>query len=246
MKSLDPLIEELKKDYDDIYYTIIGDADGELVQEFIFREITKKEYNDLLDIYAENNPVLQEEVCRVCTLYPAYDFTQGLGGTAESLSNMIIEASGLMDGQAISILEKHREEMQLFDYQVECIIHEAFPNIPLEEISNWTIKKTLYYFSRAEWVLENLKDVHMGRSEAMQQQQEEYDHQYVFDQQGQESYEKENIREGELSEEELMAVLAQSEAQQGRRVTTQTESDLSRLPEVSYFKHKDDVIGDFS
>ena len=49
--------------------------------------------------------------------------------------------------------------MEQFDNQITCIIHEAFPNLDVEEIENWGMAKTAKYLSRAEWKLNVLRQI---------------------------------------------------------------------------------------
>lgn len=49
-----------------------------------------------------------------------------------------------------NLIEAYREEMELLDTQMTCIISEAFPNYKLEEIEEWDMIKFCKMYSRAE------------------------------------------------------------------------------------------------
>lgn len=247
--ALQHQIEKWKQQYRDVYQIEISDREQEFTYTFIYRNIGRKEYNQLLLQY-ENQAELQEAVCKTCVLHPEYDFSKGIAGIAETLSNTIIHTSHLLEGEAQALLQQYREEMHYMDYQVDCIIHEAFPHIPLEEISNWTMDKTMYYLSRAEWILVNLRGVPLQYVEdpavAQQQDTEKEQYQYNFtnqQQQSQSESEEKPQKEGMLSEQELMAMIAEKEAEHGRTINPNTNLDI--LPELNWFKAEEEVTGDF-
>lgn len=126
---------------------------------FIFRPLGRLEYAEIaLEELDEGE--MQEAICQESVLYPKdYDFTKGLAGIPEVLSENILDASGLKQGQIFDILMDYREEMDNFDFQIDSIIHEVYPEYAIEEIESWPVRKTLYYYSRAEWVMRNVRHV---------------------------------------------------------------------------------------
>lgn len=142
-----------KKKYENIYR-----LDFEEVS-FIFRPLGRLEYAEIaLEELGEAE--MQETVCRAAILYPTdYDYESGLAGIPEVLSENILDASGLKQGQIFDILMDYRDEMDNFDFQIDSIIHEVYPEYKIEEIESWPVRKTLYYYSRAEWVMRNVRHV---------------------------------------------------------------------------------------
>lgn len=252
-------IIEWKKQYSELYTIDILDY------TFVFRPIGREEYKQII-IENVDLGVFQELLCARVVIYPKdYDFTTGLAGIAEVLSDAILKASGLLPGQSFELLQQYREEMENFDYQVDCVIHEAFPEFTLEEISTWSPKKTMYYLSRAEWILQNLKGVQIAyfdenQKQAMQQQEQVMQQtQQVqpqapqpreirkelteFQQPEKPKQKPNNIPSGPVqSEEEVLAMLAST----GMKVSnpiTDIGSDV--LPELNWFSYKDELTGEF-
>ncbi|MEW6770007.1 MAG: hypothetical protein AB1330_01255 [Bacillota bacterium] len=153
-------IAEWQAQYGRLGHTEIGR------EEFLWRLLTRAEYRVLME--ADLSPEEKEEwVCSCCTLYPpGYDFTNCLGGVPTTLAREILKESGFSyDGNpnplGREMLERFREEMSYFENQVDCIIIEAFPYLRLEEVAAWTVEKTMYYYSRAEWVLSQLRGIQL-------------------------------------------------------------------------------------
>lgn len=150
--QLDNLLMEWKEKHEDLFQLELSDY------SFVFRVLNRQEYQEMAYVAADECE-LQEMICEVAVLYPPYDFRNGLGGIASALSTHIMDQSFLREGQAKDLLSYFRAEMTQFDAQCDCLIHEAFPNFTLEEISTWTVKKTLYYLSRAEFIVRNLRGI---------------------------------------------------------------------------------------
>lgn len=180
MIDIDQVLE-WKQSYEAIYQTTILD------QRFIYRTIGREEYKQiiLMDLGLGE---FQEAICHTAILYPQeFDFSKGIAGIAEIISDNILDVSGLQLNQAGELLSDFREEMYNFDYQADVIIHEAFQEFSLEQIATWSIRKTMYYLSRAEWILTNLKGVPLQYLEdaTMQQYLEEQEAQQQPQQQPQ-------------------------------------------------------------
>lgn len=137
-------------------------------QEYIFRGMSRAEYKKAMDWY-EDDYERAEYVCRTCVLYPTIeDYSDEIyAGIPEVLVNEVLKESGLTLGvkemdYEIAIRE---QEMQRFDNQVSCVIKEAFPEIPIEEIENWQFQKVLWYYVRAKWMLETFHGISLEREE---------------------------------------------------------------------------------
>lgn len=160
LNSLDikDLLFELEERYkcDISIYRILDDI-------FFLRPLGRKEYADLCE--NENLSELEKEdiVCQACVVWPEdYDFEDSPAGVATELSKAILKISYLdnIDNRS-KVLYFYRNEMRKLDNQVTCMIHEAFPNIDIEEIENWGVEKTAQYMSKAEWILVNLRGLNM-------------------------------------------------------------------------------------
>ncbi|CDQ41809.1 hypothetical protein [Virgibacillus salexigens] len=240
------LVHEWKEKYANIYEINIGDEEKELDLNFIYREIGRQEYNQALINFQDDITKLQEHVCNLCVLHPKYDFSSGPAGVAESLSNNIIQTSNLMEGQAEVLLQHYREEMLHFDFQVDCIIHEAFPSLSIEEISNWPINKSMYYLSRAEYILKELKGVPLQFTQEEQNPaQQNYQYNFTNETDTSQSLSKEKGENGELSEAEVIAMLEENEAKNGRYINYNPNEELDIIPELSWFKAEEELKGDF-
>lgn len=153
----------LKTQHKDLFAITLLLEEGE--QEFIFRPIGREEYRLVLEEYEYHKDLseFQEALCQFSVVYPAdYQFHLGVGGVAELLSDAILDMSGLFEQQGLELLVENRTNMQNFDYQIECIIHEAFPEHSLDEIGSWDMRKTMYYYARAEWILVNLRGIELS------------------------------------------------------------------------------------
>ena len=151
-------IKKWKKEHGDIYMIGINGEDEDAPQAFIFRTLGREEYKYLFLHFINDMAEFQERVCEIATLYPKnYDFPNGVAGVPETLSNMILDSSGFAEGQALQLLAQYREQMYEYDFQVDCMIHEAFPEISIEEIQMWNNHKTMYYLSRAEFILAGIR-----------------------------------------------------------------------------------------
>ncbi|MFE9081899.1 hypothetical protein [Bacillus mobilis] len=242
---------EWKQQFGDIYQLDI------LEQTYIFRALGREEYKEIILMDLDLGE-FQEIICSQVVIYPyEYDYSTGVAGIAEILSDVILEVSGLHLNQAKELLDEYREEMLNYDYQVDCMIHEAFPEYPIETIAAWPVRKTMYYLSRAEWILQNLKGVilesvnetiarEMQRhnqpiDEEMLQQEIHKQEQVILQQKNNQNDEKILFEDDMGSEEGVLAMLAQS----GTKVTTPTTDFEELHPELGWFKHQDELKGEF-
>jgi hypothetical protein len=248
-EQLQRQILQWKRKYPELYQLTIADEEEEFCYMFIFRAIGREEYKQLLE---ENLELcdFQERICKEAVLYPeGYDFSQGLAGIAEVLSNAIIDVSGLHSQQAQQLLEKYRQEMNILDYQADCIIHEAFPEFSLEEIQSWSVRKLMYYLSRAEWILMNLRGVPIVPATETQPSPSSY--QYTFTKESTNTHPSPSSSAStpkdpnQLTEQEVLAMLAENEAKYGRKINWQGNSMDDMFPELAWFKHDEELRGEF-
>jgi hypothetical protein len=255
-----------KQEFGELYQMQIHD------QHFIFRPLGREEYKHIVIMDLDLGD-FQEAICFQAMIYPSdYDYAKGIAGIAEVMSDAILDASGLHMGQAKILLDDFRAEMWNYDYQVDCMIHEAFPEYTLEEIATWPIRKTMYYLSRAEWILQTLKGVPLQMiDESIQEelQMQEQGQQPPQPQQPpeppqpqappQRPIRKELIEAPEIkeqpkpqqqqapeggiqSEEELLAMLTGAGAKVSKPIT---DLDKEQKPELNWFGYMDELTGEF-
>ena len=252
-------ILEWKQAYGEIFQMQIQE------EHYIFKAIGREEYKQIILMNLTLGE-FQEALCFNTVIYPTeYDFSNGIAGIAEVLSDAILDASGLHEGQSLELISSYREEMENFDYQVDCMIHEAFPEYSLEEISNWPVRKTMFYLSRAEWILTYLKGAPIDIYGSIQQEEQQEPNQQQQPQPQREMPQPPPQREirrelieapeevkpkpvqspppegGIQSEEELLAMLEGSGAK-----VSKPSSDMNEVkPELNWFSYMDDLQGDF-
>ena len=236
-------------------------------QHFIFRALGREEYKQIIMMDLDLGE-FQEALCFNAIIYPQeYDYSRGIAGIAEVLSDSILDAAGLHEGQAKELLDGFREEMFNYDYQVDALIHEAFPEFALEEISTWSVRRTMFYLSRAEWILRNLKGVNLMSADEEAEYQQMLEEQAAMQQQQQEQAKKppgqrqirrelvegpqeeepkpqpqQPVPEGGIqTEEELLAMLSGSGAKVAKPATDMNDVK----PELNWFQYMDELKGDF-
>lgn len=152
-------IVELKREHKDIFVINIKGL------EFVFRPLTKFEYFE----YILNNPgvkdvCLAEKIAEICVLYPKeYNFKDpDYAGIPDVLFEEIKEVSGFTNNELLKAKASEYRSIIAndFDKQMENIIMTAFPYVTLEEIRGWDMYKLLDYFTRAEWIIQNLMPMH--------------------------------------------------------------------------------------
>lgn len=256
-------IDKLKAEFETVYQIVIGK------QTFIFRPLGRIEYAEIVVQDLELG-LFQEEICTKATLYPInYDFSIGLGGTAETLSDQILDASGLHEGQIFDILMDYRLEMDNFDFQIDSIIHEVYPEYPIEEIERWPIRKTLYYYSRAEWVLRNVRGVQAEtfflldelikrRVESLNGETEQTTEDTNIDTNEKEALINEFTQpepvpvetkpepsDDAKEQERRMLELMRTEAASRGMTIGEVQTDIGKLPEQKWFLHDEELTGDY-
>ena len=149
------LYYEYREKYPHVFVFRVCDYD------FIFRALGRKEWREILDNDQFSDFAKEEIICETCTLYPEnFDFSSCEAGVPTELMKLIVKYSYLDSGAARrTILNHYRNEMFDLDNQITCVIAEAFPNFSLEEIEEWDVESAMKYFSRAEWMLHNLRNI---------------------------------------------------------------------------------------
>jgi len=154
MQKLQNIIYKLKKEYDDIFYIEI---EGE---DFIFRPLTRFEYEELLVKRELREDILSEVVCDIAILYPEeYDFNNPhIAGAPESLCNQIVYYSAFDDPDYIDqILAEKKEELNNNVFtMMENVIAVAFPNINVNDIKDMNAYEVIDYYARASWIVRNM------------------------------------------------------------------------------------------
>lgn len=151
-------VEAWKDEYQAVFVAEINDI------WFAFRSLSRAEFRKAMDYY-EDDFDRAEYVCRLCVLDPSdFDFSgDDYAGVPETLAQMILKESGFVEGsgKVKELLGKYEKEMESFEHQIGCVIAEAFPRYTLEEIDEWSVEKSLWYFTRAKWMLKTLRGVEL-------------------------------------------------------------------------------------
>lgn len=258
------IIDEFKSKYDEVFEIEILD------QKFIFRSLGRTEYATIA-IRELDLGEYQEEICKAATLYPFnYNFSIGKAGIAECLSDAIIDATGAHEGQIFDILIDHRMEMQNFDFQLDSIIHEVYPEFPITEIEKWSIRKTLYYYSRAEWVMRNIRGIqtetfflldNMIEERLKMLYPEEFEDENTEEQVSDEDGNKNILDEFKIKDEvnslekdkeeidlkeqerQMLALMQQEAASRGMQIGSIQKNLDKNIPESKWFEYEDDLKG---
>lgn len=156
-------IEEWKEQYfGSVFVSEIKDI------EFIWRGLTKAEFKKAQEWFTDDFD-RAEYVCKTCVLYPEVEDwgTDIPAGIPEALTLDILRESGFTSttAEVDARIAKYEQEMLTFDNQITCVVKEAFPDIPIEEIENWQFDKILWYYSRAKWILETLRGIKLEKQE---------------------------------------------------------------------------------
>lgn len=238
-------LDYLKSIYESIFQIEVLD------HVFVFRALGREEYREIMDQQMDLGS-FQEAICFTGNIFPNdYDFTEGIAGVAELLADLILDASGLHGKQGKEILDEHRMEMENFDFQVDCMIHEAFPEFSLEEIATWPLRKSLFYLSRAEWILTNLRGVSIIPFEELERQEEQQAQPPQPEATPEESVsfvkEKGNdfSEAPQLSEAQVMAMLQQEANAKGQSIGNPKTNMNDMFPELNWFKHEEELTGEF-
>lgn len=136
--------------------------------QIIWRGLSRGEFRKIVATY-DDEFERAEHVTRLCVLDPQIeDWSNEIyAGVPEILAQNILRESGFSedDTKIERLIAEYDAEMQSFDNQVSCIIKEAFSDISLEEIENWPLEKTMWYFSRAKWSLATFRQLTLEKEE---------------------------------------------------------------------------------
>lgn len=143
--------------------------------EFVFRTLSKKEYNVILNLCTEEIEI-ENSVCQMALVYPEnYQFAHGKGLIPKTVSPEILYHSGFVDPSVV--INKYNSEKDIvassFEEQCKAIIALAYPKYSFEEMSEWSWDKLAKIASRAEFALNlvhscNIKFVSQVNNEEQQ------------------------------------------------------------------------------
>lgn len=166
MKISDSKRNQLELDFDAIlkdliaqYGTIfLASIDG---MNFIYKPLSRKDYKAIVENTELSIIEKEDEVCAATILWPEdIDWDEVEAGIPTKLYEEILTNSFLDSAESIAhLIDIYREELELLDTQMGCIISEAFPNYDIEDIETWDMIKFCKIFSRAEWKLKNLRKI---------------------------------------------------------------------------------------
>lgn len=166
MKISDSKRNQLELDFDAIlkdliaqYGTIfLASIDG---MNFIYKPLSRKDYKAIVENTELSIIEKEDEVCAATILWPEdIDWDEVEAGIPTKLYEEILTNSFLDSAESIAyLIDVYREELELLDTQMGCIISEAFPNYDIEDIETWDMIKFCKIFSRAEWKLKNLRKI---------------------------------------------------------------------------------------
>lgn len=162
-------VEIWYEEYGEIYTAEVNDT------IFIFRGVSKAEFDKSFKLYPDPQD-REEYICRTCVLEPhiedySLEIFAGIPGV---LCQMILEESGYTsDPTKVNMLIKeYEDELSNPQQRIPLIIKEVFQEYTLEEIEHWPLERTIYYYTRANWVLQNLRGVILMSEEEEKQQLE--------------------------------------------------------------------------
>lgn len=152
--DLTELLIKFREKYRNVYMYQIGD------DVFFYRPLSRAEYKTLFESGTVTDLDREDLIVSTCLLYPEnFDMNNCAAGLITELAEQIMKNSFLTADAQTRILSYYRKDMADVDNQITCIIHEAFPTIDIEDMENWGVEQTLKYFSRAEWILHNIRGV---------------------------------------------------------------------------------------
>lgn len=163
VKEIKVQIQEWKEVHGEIHITEFDDE-----MSFVWRALTKKEFNAAMDDY-EDEYERAEYVCQVCVLDPVgIDYSDDmLAGIPEVLTENILLISGFSNDtkEMEMTMNKYEKDMDLFSNQISCVIVEVFPHLDIKDVEDWNLKKMLWYYSRAKWILGSLRGIELKRDD---------------------------------------------------------------------------------
>lgn len=154
------ILDQWKQEYGAVYLTEIEGI------PFIWRELSRAEYKRVLE-FSEDESEREEFVCQLCVLDPIIDdYSHDIyAGVPEVLAKHIAVESGVTSDttKLDRLMAEGERDMMTFDNQIGCIIKEVFTEFTMEEIENWGLEKTMWYYARAKWMLEVLRGIKLEK-----------------------------------------------------------------------------------
>lgn len=145
---------------------------------FVWRLLTRQEYEIITKSAGDNLSLIEEMVCQVAVMYPDnINFGMCKAGIPTTLSGDIIELSGFGDQSSIyDRLDSARLATNTdFVTQAESLVAAAFPQYRFEEMRDWNIEQLLDMVARAEWKLNTIddKEIRFNKPEPSEDEEEE-------------------------------------------------------------------------
>ncbi len=149
------IIAELKKIHNPLFCTQIGN------EYYIWRLLTRKE-NKFIAGLGLSEMDMEDVVCSTCVLYPVVNWSVYKAGVAKALFPLIYDESGYRDpNQSRYLYEFYRQEIEDNKvHQAELMISTAFPEISIEEMSDWDAAKLWKKVAEAEYKLNLINKVY--------------------------------------------------------------------------------------
>lgn len=152
--DLTELLIKFREQHRNVYMYQVGD------NVFFYRPLSRLEYRTLFENEKLNDLDREDVIVSTCLLYPdTIDMDNCEAGLVTDLADQIMKNSFFNPDAQYKILSYYRKDMNDIDNQITCMIHEAFPTLDIETMENWGVEQTLKYYSRAEWILHNIRGV---------------------------------------------------------------------------------------
>lgn len=153
INTLEALIDKYSKQYKNIETFAI---DNDI---FITRPLTRKEFKEIDNDQTMSNIEKKDTICRTCILYPPnFDLDNCVASLPDKIYEKVIEQSCIQQDDIAQLITFFRQEMEYIDNQMTCIIAKAFPAYKIDELENLDMIEFCKLFSRAEWVINNMKE----------------------------------------------------------------------------------------
>lgn len=154
IQTIDDIKIEFQRQYHNVYeYVIEGTY-------YLYRLLNKEEYAAILSTDLDELE-LEDAIVYTCILYPEnIDIEEDmLAGEVSELAARILQASCIDLESRLRLLESFSAEMQDLDDMMIGIIMEAFQGYKLDELEKYDYPTLYKLYTRAEWVLINLRGV---------------------------------------------------------------------------------------
>jgi len=111
----------------------------------------------LIDKFGGDDSAKEDAICAECVLYPPIENVNNLpAGIPTAIARSVLERSCfLSEKYAEEILKEFREDMKKAINQFIAVTAYAF-KIDMEELEEWPINKLIKYYTRAEWILQQI------------------------------------------------------------------------------------------